>query len=448
MPPNSDDRTAVVSPRPQAARNPQTASRQAQSVLRWGAHTDRGPRPDNQDSFSLPPNNERDIHRLGALLVVCDGVGGASGGREAARMAATLTQQSFYSANDPTNPRERLKHAIDFANRAIQEQAERSRQPQMATTIVAACVLGNHLYIAYAGDSRAYLFREDRLTALTVDHSAVVEDAFRGLVAMSATAQANYRNIVTRSLGAGTNSQLDYRLEVLQPGDRVLLCTDGLHTALSDRQIEQVLRQPVSAQRAAELLVEQASRSPHAKDNITAAVLDFGLPAAVPFGVLRPPAWLGRAGGLTALIAVAILAWGVLSSVQIDGRAPQRQLPRAGATQPVSGIPLLGGGDRQGEAPTAPNQLDGAARGATPRSTATLAPVAGSPTPGANAATQPKAATSTPAGQQPPALAPAGSTPAVPATPAAPGTPQPTGVPQPPGGPSTSPTPPMTPPPP
>ncbi|MCX7937974.1 MAG: protein phosphatase 2C domain-containing protein, partial [Thermoflexales bacterium] len=310
-----------------------------------------------------------------------------AGGREAAQIAATVTQQSFYSTDGPTAPRERLEWAIQRANKAILEHAERSRQYQMATTIVAACALGDQLFVAYAGDSRAYLFRRSRLRLLTSDHSAVVEDANRGLIAMSATGQASYRNIVTRSLGAAANSQVDHRLEVLKPGDRVLLCTDGLHTALSEEQIERILSRPIPAQQAAKLLVEHASRSPQAKDNITAAVLDFGVPLAVPLGTLRLPSWSGRVGGvILALAATLILAWSLLSNLRMNEPSSLDHQLRPGITQPTQarGFMPLEESNQKVKPPTPPGQATEISFGKLLQTTATLAPPASTPTLRAN----------------------------------------------------------------
>lgn len=193
-------------------------------ILRWGANTSSGPRPENQDYYGVPSNGDQGLQRFGVLLVVCDGVGGSAGGDEAARIAVTETQRSFYSSEGPTiSPRERLEWSIQRANQAILRCAAQTGHHQMATTIVAACVFGEHLYIAYAGDSRAYVLRRGRLRLLTTDHSVVAEEANRGLIALSEAEQAKYRNVVTRSLGAVANNQVDHRLETLKPGDRVLL---------------------------------------------------------------------------------------------------------------------------------------------------------------------------------------------------------------------------------
>ncbi|MCS6909556.1 MAG: protein phosphatase 2C domain-containing protein [Anaerolineales bacterium] len=430
MSPNPADQTVVLragQPRPQT-NGPRTPV-----SVQWGAHTDRGPRPDNQDSYSLPRDAKQDDRRFGTLVVVCDGVGGAAGGRDAAQIAATVSQQAFYSADGPTSSRERLEWAIQQANQAIIRHAERSHQPHMATTIVAACVQADHLYIAYAGDSRAYIFRKGRLRLLTSDHSAVAEDANRGLIAMSETAQAGYRNIVTRSLGAIANSQLDHRLEVLKPGDRVLLCTDGLYTALSDEQIERVLNRPVSAQRAAELLVAQAVRSPDAKDNVTAAVLDYGLPVvAVPVPVNWKPLlfWLSRVGLVVALVAVGLIAWRLIGASQPE--PPRASDAPARVTRGPVGSSLLPVGASGGQAtatslaPVMPGDASGnpllrttatlAAPGSTPTRNP-AAPAAVARTPVAQPSPQPIFSTSTPAvpAQQPGStLPPPGSPPGQP----------------------------------
>ncbi|WP_255464558.1 PP2C family protein-serine/threonine phosphatase [Candidatus Roseilinea sp. NK_OTU-006] len=381
---NSANKTIVLT----AGHSGSQADRAQRYVsLQWGAHTNRGPRPDNQDSYSLPNAAEQNKRQFGVLVVVCDGVGGAAGGGEAAQVAASASQDAFYRSDGPTSPRERLEWAIGQANEAILQIAEHRHQPQMATTIVAACVQGDRLYIAYAGDSRAYIFRGGRLRLLTSDHSTVVEDANRGLIAMSDVARVSYRNIITRSLGPAANGQLDHRLELLRPGDRILLCTDGLYTALSEEQIEQVLNRPASAQQAAELLVAQAARSPDVKDNVTAAVLDYGVPAiALPFAG-KPLFRLTRiVGGTALLIILGVALWSLITATDSAEPLPRPSSPTSVAS-PLPGSKLMPSGLDSGQAPTSPTSsaTDKAAGGLSPRTTATLAALV--PTPTRNPAT-------------------------------------------------------------
>ncbi len=374
---NLADKTVIL----RAGRpDPQVRRAQRRISLQWGAHTNRGPRPENQDSYSLPNQAEQDKCQFGVLLVVCDGVGGAVGGSEAAQVAASASQSAFYSSDGPASPRERLEWAIGQANEEILRIAERRHQPQMATTIVAACVQDDRLYIAYAGDSRAYIFRGGRLRLLTSDHSAVIEDANRGLIAMSDVDRVNYRNIITRSLGPAANGQLEHRLESLRPGDRVLLCTDGLYTALSEEQIERVLNRPVSAQQAAELLVARAVRSPDIKDNVTAAVLDYGVPViALPFAG-KPLLWLSRIVGGIALIVLGVALWSLITATNSPELLPRPSL--TSAANPLPGSKLMPAGLDGEQAPASPisSATDKAASGSSPRATTTLAALVSTPT--------------------------------------------------------------------
>jgi len=194
--------------------------------LDWHAASNAGPRAENQDRASAVEPNDGRIAQRGVLLIVCDGVGGGQGGREAAETAVRAAHDAYYGA-DGAGVRAWLEAATRIANERVRELARASNQPGMATTIVMAAVLGGRLFTAHVGDSRAYLLRGGVLRAVTEDHRWVQEQRTQGIVEANA---GEMRNMITRSLGAAANNTPVVSEGVaLSIGDRVMLCTDGLH---------------------------------------------------------------------------------------------------------------------------------------------------------------------------------------------------------------------------
>ena len=131
----------------------------------------------------------------------------------------------------------RLRAGFDLANRHIAERvANTDTLRGMATTAVAVLVAGSAAALAHVGDSRAYLYRADRLTRLTRDHSWVEEQLQTGLLSEAAAREHPWRNIVTRALSGGELNAEVAELQI-QKGDGLLLCSDGLSSVILDEQI-------------------------------------------------------------------------------------------------------------------------------------------------------------------------------------------------------------------
>ena len=163
------------------SRRPVSTQSTGSLALAWGKDSNQGPRSENQDAVIVVAPRDPQIARKGVLMVVCDGVGGAQGGRLASEIASTVAYRTYYE--DPgTDVRAAIDTAIRTANAAVKEEA--SRIPaiaSMATTIVATVVLGNVLYVGHVGDSRAYLFHADgQIERITRDHNWVAEQVERG----------------------------------------------------------------------------------------------------------------------------------------------------------------------------------------------------------------------------------------------------------------------------
>lgn len=276
--------------------------------LAWGKHSHQGPRAENQDAVIVVGPRDPQIARKGVLMIVCDGVGGAQGGRRASEIASTVAYQAFYADPSP-DPRVSIDNAIRKANAAVKEEAARNPAiASMATTIVVTVVVGNTLYVGHVGDSRAYLFHADgRNERITRDHSWVHEQVERGVLTEQQAKENPMRSVITRSLGAASNNTSEQRQFTLAPGDAVLVCTDGLHGVVSDEQMRAILKRTPEPQRAAEVLVETGLAN-KTTDNTTAAVLVASAPlqarSGAPVGLLFA---LGAVALAIALAAVLVL---------------------------------------------------------------------------------------------------------------------------------------------
>ena len=225
--------------------------------------TDRGHvRASNEDAYAISP----------PLYVVADGMGGHRGGEVAARLAATaLASRSGALA---TGDAEALAEALQVANRIILNAgAEDEALRGMATTCTADLVRGRVARIAHVGDSRAYLFRDGRLAQLTEDHSVVAQLVREGFLSPQEAAHHPRRNVILRALGHLPDLEVDRVEVVLDAGDRLLLCSDGLTNELDDEAIAAVLASERDSDAAAHRLVNLANAAGGA-DNVTVVVID------------------------------------------------------------------------------------------------------------------------------------------------------------------------------
>lgn len=185
-------------------------------------------RSNNEDYVtSFEPKDEEDLRQSGRLYIVADGVGGASKGEKASKYAAEKVLFEYYRMPD-MSPEERLRILMRQAGNEIHEFAESSSVfMRMATTMVAAVVIGNQLTVAHVGDSRAYLIRDGETIQLTIDHSWVAEMIRDGIMTEEEARISKKKNRITRSLGGETDVRVDINHYQLQVGDKILLCSDG-----------------------------------------------------------------------------------------------------------------------------------------------------------------------------------------------------------------------------
>ena len=244
------------------------------SLAEIGFHTDKGMRRQvNEDSLAVPPADlaAHVLAQKGLLYVVADGIGGHTAGKEASDLAVRVVMRQYYYADPAGDVEGSLVQAIQVANAEIHRQAQDPAFARMGTTIVAVVVHGNRLTVAHVGDSRVYLDRGGTMRPLTRDHSWVAEQVQNGLLTPEQAGQHEQRHVLTRSLGRQGQVAVDVTAQVLQPGDRLLLCSDGLWEFVDHGVIQQVLATQ-SAQVAAQQLVDLANQA-GGPDNITAVVV-------------------------------------------------------------------------------------------------------------------------------------------------------------------------------
>lgn len=230
-------------------------------------------------------SQNQDMYGAGELAggigwaVVCDGMGGAAGGAIASEMAVRGIADRIVSVCREGMPasmvRNLLVAAVENTNTGIYDIASSDRELRgMGTTAVAAIILGNEISIAHVGDSRAYkISPEGEITQLTHDHSVVQEMVDRGRLSPEQAREHPDRNIITRAIGVGEKVTPDFICDYLEPGDRVLICTDGLSGYVSDEEMVELISSG-SFDECAVRLVGRANAN-GGGDNITVVVIEI-----------------------------------------------------------------------------------------------------------------------------------------------------------------------------
>lgn len=242
-------------------------------MLRINGTTDRGlAREVNEDRFA----GEVFDRKLG-YAVVCDGMGGEAGGGIASGIACEEVRRMVESSLRPRMQAHSLQllleGAIANANLAIYDRATRAGEDYcgMGTTLCLALVSGEEAVIANVGDSRCYLLRGENLTQLTRDHTLAQQLIDRGAMSPEEALQSPDRHKLIRAVGVEREVSPDWYDILLQPGDTLLLCSDGLYNMLSPQELAEGLRQSVAADDP-HILIELANAAGGA-DNITAVVI-------------------------------------------------------------------------------------------------------------------------------------------------------------------------------
>jgi PPM family protein phosphatase len=221
-------------------------------------------RTNNEDSFLLLP--------AVGLYVVADGMGGAQAGEHASRLAVETLRDTIQAVPAPSSPDD-LLDAFAKANQRVMKEADSDTSMEgMGTTLVAAVENDGDLFIASVGDSRAYLFEDGKLSAITEDQTWVNEVGRRLGLDEETLKIHPMRHVLTMAIGVSGQLRVNHYLIHPAPGSQILLCSDGLHGVATEERIGEVLAGDGPLQAKCQKLIELA-REMGGPDNITAVIL-------------------------------------------------------------------------------------------------------------------------------------------------------------------------------
>ena len=242
------------------------------------AASETGPvREHNEDSWLVDVD--------GGLFVVADGMGGHAAGEVASRIAVDTVAEVMLGMQDPEETRlltevedpgdmlrERLRYAMNQAALNIRRAVdENPTYMGMGTTLVMVIIEEDHAHLAHVGDSRAYLIRDSRIQRLTRDHTVVQQEVDAGRLTPELARIVPHKNILTKSVGTQGPVDPDTSTRMLESGDLIILCSDGLNDAMEDHEIEATCAQ-FAAEDLPEALDKQAIEQ-GSEDNVTVVVL-------------------------------------------------------------------------------------------------------------------------------------------------------------------------------
>ena len=242
-------------------------------------------RSSNEDNFTVLLGPDAPLGD--ALLAVADGMGGHSAGEVASQISLDALAYALSDTSSPT--KHSLREAVEVANRRVYFASSLGNLQGMGTTLVAGLLIGSVLHVCNVGDSRAYLLRAGTLRQVTRDHSWVGDMVAKGLLTPEQASVHPRRNVITRALGVGESVQVDVTRIILRKGDRMLLCSDGLHGLVDDGTIAAILSRK-SLRGAARELVRSAKRA-GGDDNITVIVaqMDSAVQVVQPGNAAESP---------------------------------------------------------------------------------------------------------------------------------------------------------------
>jgi serine/threonine protein phosphatase PrpC len=233
--------------------------------LSWGGASDVG---------RVRQGNEDALLAEHGVFVVADGMGGHNAGEVASELAVTTMRSAL---RDSVTSTEQLRELVQQANTSIYTASlDDSTQRGMGTTLTALVMIPSvtdRVLVANVGDSRTYVLRDGQLSRITTDHSYVQELVNEGVITADDARKHPQKNIVTRALGIDRYVAVDVFSHNMQPGDRFLLCSDGLVDEVTDTEITQILLDnPQASDAATELVV--AANAAGGRDNTTVIVVD------------------------------------------------------------------------------------------------------------------------------------------------------------------------------
>jgi protein phosphatase len=221
----------------------------------------------NQDDYHIDPD--------GRFFIVADGMGGHAGGQEASKLATEAIQAHLDEHwQSQVASEELIEQAFYKANQSIlQDQQNHPERPDMGTTAVVFMFRQGQSWCAHVGDSRLYRLRSSTLEQITEDHTWVARAMKAGDLTPDQARTHQWRHVLSQCLGRKDLQQVDVQMMDVQPGDRLLLCTDGLTEELSDNLISSYIQPRLDGEEAAAMLIESAKEK-GGRDNITVVIVE------------------------------------------------------------------------------------------------------------------------------------------------------------------------------
>ena len=233
-------------------------------------------RKNNEDAGTfVKVSDEAVIRQKGYLLLVADGMGGHNAGEVASKIAMDTISEEYFKKDSNPNKEKALANAFFTANKKIYELAQLNESYKgMGTTCTVLIVAGQHLYFAHAGDSRAYIFKNKKITQVTEDHTYVQQLVKNGDITAAEADVHPQRNVLINAMGTKPTLRVDTGKSDLtfNKDDKLLVCSDGLYDYLNDTELAEIMLNK-DLQYIADYLIKEAKKR-GGKDNITVVLAE------------------------------------------------------------------------------------------------------------------------------------------------------------------------------
>lgn len=239
------------------------------SQFRFAGKTDRGlRRKKNEDTILMDPAR--------GFCLVADGIGGTAAGDIASRMFAETVQDIFDTDSDTEESKYQLvqKAFLTANDRILQYAAQHPDCQGMGCTAELLALTNQRFILGHIGDSRTYRLRNDEFKQLTTDHTLVQEQLDQGLITAEEASHHSFKNIILRAVGIKKNPSLDVLRGKILPGDRFLLCSDGLTDMVDDTRIKKILAAGAGIKESCSHLVQEANNN-GGKDNTSVVMAEI-----------------------------------------------------------------------------------------------------------------------------------------------------------------------------
>lgn len=241
--------------------------------MRIYAETDIGMvRKMNQDAYYI--SEEKDSYKL---CILADGMGGYTGGEVASRLACRATSKYIIEHFDETQEYTKeaimqiIKDAMNYANSIVYEKSREIEElDQMGTTLEICLIYNNRAFIGHIGDSRIYRIRQDIMRKITVDHSYVQKLIKDGTITKEEAIHHPKKNMLMKALGCEEEIEPDVMVKGFNPGDIILICSDGLTNMIAEQEIYNIIINDIES--ASENLIKKAKEL-GGTDNITVIII-------------------------------------------------------------------------------------------------------------------------------------------------------------------------------